>query len=72
MHSFNFSKDFLYWTMDYLTFRQHFVQIDAHFSTLLTSEFRVPQGSILGPILFNLCVTDMSQMTPESDETMCR
>ena len=58
--------------MDYLTFRQHFVQIDAHFATLLTSEFRVPQGSILGPILFNLCVTDMSQMTPESDETICR
>ena len=51
--------------MNYLTFRQHFVQIDAHFSTLLTSEFRVPQGFILGPILFNLYVADMSQMTPE-------
>ena len=34
---FNFSKVFLYWTMNYLTFQQHFVQTDAHFSTLLTS-----------------------------------
>ena len=42
MHSFNFSKGFLYWTMNYLTFRQHFVQIDTHFSTLLASEFGVP------------------------------
>ena len=67
MHSFSFSKDFLYWTMNYLTFRQHFVQIDKHFSTLLTSEFGVPQGSILGSILFSLCVVDMSQMTPESE-----
>ena len=25
MHTFNFFKDFLYWTMTYLTFQQHFV-----------------------------------------------
>ena len=37
------------------------------FSTLLTSEFGVPQGSILGPIFFNLCVPDMSQITPEQN-----
>ena len=66
MHSLNLSKDFLYWTMIYLTFRQYF-QIDAHFSTLLTSEFRVPQGSIWGAIFLNLCVADMSQITPESE-----
>ena len=67
MHTFNFSKDFLYWAMSYLTFRQHFIQIDAHFPTLLTSEFGVLQGSILGPILSSLCVADMSQMTRESE-----
>ena len=66
MHTFNFSKDVLYWTMNHLTFRQQFVQIDTYFYTLLTLEFGVRQGSILGPILFN-CVADMSQMTPESE-----
>ena len=45
----------------------------------LTSEFGVPQGFIIGPILINLCVADMSQMTSESeclqyadDTTLCR
>ena len=48
--------------MNYITFRQHFVKIDAHF----LSEFGVSQGSILGSLLFNLCVAEMSQMTPKS------
>ena len=67
MHTFNFSKNFSYWTINYLTFRQDFVQIDAQFSTLLTSQFGVPQGSISEPILFNLCLADISQMAPESE-----
>ena len=37
------------------------------FFYFLTSEFGVPRGSILGLILFNLCVADMSQITPESE-----
>ena len=67
MHSLNFSTDFLYWAFNYLTHRQHFVQIDSNCSSLLTAKYGVPQGSILGPILFNLCVADMSSITPNSN-----
>ena len=67
MHSLNFSTDFLYCAFNYLTHRQHFVQIDSNCSSLLTAKYGVPQGSILDPILFNLYVPDMSSITPNSN-----
>ena len=48
-------------------FSRAFCNIDVHFSNLLISEFGVPKSSILGSILFNLCIADMSQITPESE-----
>ena len=59
MHSLDFSTDFLHWAFSYLMQRQHFVQINSNCSSLLTAKYGVPQGSILGQILLNLCVADM-------------
>ena len=67
MHSLNFFTDVLYWAFNYLTHRHHFVQIDSNSSSLLTAKYGVPQGSILGPIFFNLCVADMSSITLNSN-----
>ena len=67
IHSLNVSTDFLYWVFNYLTHRQHFVQIDSNCSSLLTPKYGVQQGSILGPIFLNLCVADMSSITPNSN-----
>ena len=67
MYSLNFSTDSLYWVLNCLTHRQHFVQVDSNCSSLLTAKYGVPQGSILGPISFNLCVADMSSITPNSN-----
>ena len=49
----HFSKTFLYFILDY--------QIEPIWYKLIPdfSDFSAPQGSILGPALFNLCVADM-------------
>ena len=59
MHSLRFSKHFLLWMIDYLTQRSQLVQIDDRKSDTATVEFGDPQGSILGPVIFNLYVADL-------------
>ena len=66
LYKLGFSKPFLKWLLSYLSDRPQFVQIDDRKSSYQSSQYGVPQGSILGPVIFNLYVSDLHEVTPSS------
>ena len=58
--SFNISGRLWLWFRAYLTNRFQYVSVNNKFSQLLPVESEVPQGSILGPLLFIIYMNDIS------------
>ena len=56
------------WISCYLRNRKFSVHIDSFTSNTKTINFSVPQGSTLGPTLFNCYVSTLMEIIPENDE----
>ena len=63
-----FRSIILCWFRDYLTDRKHYTVIgdNANASTQQSITCGVPQGSVLGPVLFLIYINDMINASPDS------
>ena len=75
LNAYGFSSSPLNFTLSYLSQRKQRVKINGSFSEWKTTSVDVPQGSVLGPLLFNIYINDMfmfilnSQICNYADDT---
>ena len=68
--SFNFSERSISWFQSYLVGREQCTVINSYKSSFRTIQTGIPQGTILGPILFSLYINNLPEVCPEANLQM--
>ena len=72
LHKIGFPASALKWFISYLENRSQYVQVNDSKSAMKLCHFGIPQGSVLGPLLYNLYINNLQDIDPADLANICQ